>query len=71
MKSNDLEKFKRCLKSFGFIIPKDAEFYKTEKNGIGMKVGHYVHSCHVDTTDIYVLLHIDEDGKTKVKEYWY
>ena len=29
---------------------------------IGMEVGRYEHSCHVDTTEIIVLLFINNDG---------
>jgi hypothetical protein len=51
---------------FGFEVPKGAEFYKISefatKRGhacYGMKVGAYVHSCHIDTTDFIVLLIVD------------
>ncbi len=32
------------------------EFKKDKETIIGMKVGQYTHSCHVDSSDIYVLL---------------
>lgn len=44
------------LRARGFIVPADAEFYVVGKTGrVGMKVGGYTHSCHVETTDIVVL----------------
>lgn len=48
------------LVSRGIVIPNDAEFYQVVKDGrIGMKVGAYTHSCHVDTSDFVVLLFVD------------
>ncbi len=50
---------KKCienLQSKGYVIPDKAEFYKDRNGNVGMKVGEYIHSCHVDTTDILILL---------------
>lgn len=53
---------KKELRSRGFIIPTDAEFYIVGKTGrVGMKVGGYTHSCHVETTDIVVLFFGDSN----------
>ena len=45
----------------GYIINRETEFYKTFDNleMIGMKVGQYSHSCHVDSSDFVVLLFDD------------
>lgn len=48
------------LNSRGIIVPINSEFYRVVKDGrIGMKVGAYTHSCHVDTSDFVVLLFVD------------
>lgn len=51
--------------SKGYIVNNEAEFYKTFDNPerIGMKVGQYSHSCHVDSSDFVVLLF--EDGSVE------
>lgn len=72
---SDIDKFKHDIQSFGYEIPKNAEFFKVirgkNKDLIGMKVGEYTHSCHIETSDIFVLLHFDaETHKTYVKDYW-
>lgn len=52
--------FKKELSSRGIIVPIGAEFYRVVKDGrIGMKVGEYTHSCHIDTMDFVVLLFAD------------
>ncbi len=50
----------------GFIIPEKARFFQTKINGIGMLVGEYCHSCHVEGSNIQILLH----GDTNIQEYW-
>ncbi len=50
--------------TFGFQVPSNAKFFKVVKNktetpSYGMLVGHFTHSCHVDTTDFVVLLFPD------------
>lgn len=48
------------LSSRGIMVPNDAEFYRVVKDDrIGMKVGSYTHSCHIDTSDFVVLLFAD------------
>lgn len=72
---NNVDNFKNLLHTFGFIIPKDAEFYTVKEKDenyekIGMKVGEYTHSCHVDTTDFYILLFFNEKtNNVYLKEY--
>lgn len=72
---NDLQKFRRILNTFGYIIPTNAEFYivkhgeEWHKGLIGMKVGGYTHSCHVDSTNYIVLFFCDDDGKTRIGKY--
>lgn len=53
---------------FGYGVYPDAKFWKihgpSTKGGFGaygMEVGHYTHSCPIDTTKLYVLLVIDGD----------
>ncbi len=57
------EKVLRAFTGSGFEIPKGAKFFKIgtgDDIGLyGMQVGSYVHSCHIDTTDIIVLLIIN------------
>lgn len=66
-----LEKFKHNLNTFGFLIPEFAEFYKVTENGkIGMKVGGFTHSCHVESSDVIILFHMDEDSNHFIQEYW-
>ncbi len=65
-----LEKFKTTMHNFGFIIPKDAEFYKNVDGVVGMKVGGYTHNCHVESSDVVILFHIDENNNHRLEEYW-
>ncbi len=48
------------LNGMGFLASSTNKFYsfkdKNKELIIGMKVGEYIHSCHVDSSDIYVLL---------------
>jgi len=51
---------------FGFQVPDKVNFWKIRGplshkgfGAYGMEVGRYVHSCHVDTTDLIVLLVVD------------
>lgn len=60
------EEILRDFTGFGYEIPKGAEFYKVSEHAskrghscYGMKVGQYTHSCHIDTTDLTVLLLVD------------
>lgn len=55
-----LETFKRDLTGYGYNIPKDVRFWKINTGKhmgqIGMQVGQYSHSCHIETTDFVVLV---------------
>lgn len=49
---------------FGYIVPPTAKFWKIHGpnksvGAYGMEVGEYTHSCHVDTTELKVLLVVD------------
>lgn len=49
---------------FGYEVPSTAKFWKIHgpNKGLGaygMEVGSYTHSCHIDTTDLKVLLVVD------------
>jgi hypothetical protein len=68
-----LQEFKRDLETFGYIVPENAEFYIVKTNDknqgkIGMKVGNYSHSCHIEQTDFVILFFID-GYKSFIKEY--
>lgn len=59
------EEILKLFYHFGYEIPPRTKFYKIYAPGksmgaYGMKVGEFVHSCHIDTTDLIVLLVIDE-----------
>jgi hypothetical protein len=75
-KMTELGKFKRLLNTFGFMIPENAEFYKVLESGkIGMKVGGFEHSCHVESSNIVILLHFkgdlnENDRGAYIEEYW-
>lgn len=70
------EKFIKELQDRGFnfdnkniyykVIPKD-EF--KDNNLIGVKVGAFTHSCHIETMDFIVLMFLDLGGDF-VKSYW-
>jgi len=70
------QQFIKTLQAFGFQFNESNEYYLVsgkigKKDGrIGVKVGEYVHSCHVDTTDILVLLFLNEDGNDYVEDVW-
>lgn len=59
---------------FGIVIPTGTKFWRisgehrNDYSLYGMEIGGYTHSCHIDTTDIKVLLVVD-GIKTYVKEY--
>lgn len=54
------KKASKELSSRGFVVPGKAEFYRVLKNGrVGMKVGEYIHECHLGSTTIYILLFSD------------
>lgn len=58
---------------FGYVVPKGSKFWKIGGSGrgegkYGMEVGRFTHSCHVDTTDLIVLLVIDGHD-TFVEDY--
>lgn len=68
-KSPKLKKIIAHFANHGYVIPDDVEFYLvtrgTDKNRIGMKVGKYIHSCEIETTDMIVLLFIDSNERVK------
>jgi hypothetical protein len=58
------EEVTREFDHFGYIVPPTAKFWKIHgpNKGLGaygMEVGSYTHSCHIDTTDLKVLLVVD------------
>ena len=54
------EKVLRAFSGRGIEIPKGTKFFRIDSGDdiglYGMQVGSYVHSCHIDTTDLIVLL---------------
>jgi len=72
MKDNDKKQLLKVKSEFdgrGYDIPKGVKFYKVTSSRkskytdmIGMKVGEFTHSCHIDTTDFIVLLFVDLGG---------
>jgi len=72
----DKKEFIKLLNSYGYQFDNTNEYYinnncGSENNGrIGVKVGKFSHSCHVESSDIFVLLFIKENGETKVEEVW-
>jgi len=62
---------------FGYIVPPGSKFWKIggpvkSAGAYGMEVGAYVHSCHVDTTDLKVLLVVDgnEHFVESYSDFW-
>ena len=52
------------FESFGINTDSNTKIWYLSQDGLyGMEVGGYVHSCHIDTTDIKVLLVISENGR--------
>lgn len=48
------------FESRGYYLQKGNKFwYYKDMNEWGVQVGNYTHSCHIDTTDIIVLLFLD------------
>lgn len=67
-----LELAKKNLEAKGFKVVKDAEFYRVG-GYIGMKVGQYTHSCHIETSDILILLlstYYDKVEDPRIQEFW-
>lgn len=52
--------------NFGYIIPDGAKIWRIMGGDLagayGMEVGRYTHSCHVDTTELVVLLVVDNSN---------
>ena len=73
-----LEEAKDNLKRYGFTISKNAKFWEVHMNSsphkgmIGMEVGRYEHSCHIDTTDLIVLMFVDFGGDSvqSFSDFW-
>ncbi len=56
----------QSLSSMGYVIPANAKFFRFKKDKedlVGMKVGEYLHSCHIDSSDIHVLLCIERNDE--------
>ena len=70
MSANDLV---RLFSHYGFETPPGTVFWKiyAPKRGRGhwgMQVGKYTHSCHIDTTEIIVLLVIEQPNGNAYEE---
>ncbi len=55
----------------GYIVDNKNRFYQVKKFGefhgdIGLQVGEFSHSCHVDTTDFIVLFFLNESIKNNI-----
>lgn len=66
--STNLEKFKNDLQTRGYLIHNHEFYFHIHTSRIGMKVGEFTHSCHVDTTDFYVILFLDSQFNIKLEE---
>ena len=59
---------------FGYVIPTTSKFWKITAPGrgrglYGLQVGRYTHQCHIDTTDMIVVLVVGDNGQTFVEAY--
>ena len=54
--SAQIKKFQKELSSMGYIVANPVFYRIRNGNKIGVRVGQYVHSCHIETSDIFVLL---------------
>lgn len=60
---------------FGYEIPNGSKFWKIGglqkgRGKYGFQVGQYTHSCHIDSTELIVLLVIDGyNGNTYLESY--
>jgi len=63
LKLETLPEVKSRLDTFGFLHNKNTKFWRVRsigqfKNLIGMEIGRFIHSCHIDSTDFIVLFFI-------------
>lgn len=68
------DKGKQRFKDFGYAHTSDCKFWRAKSpdkflNRIGLQVGFHSHSCHIDTTDLTVLMFIDDKGKTEFEDF--
>lgn len=63
----------KVYSGYGYCVPEGAKFFRIrsgEYEGCyGWQVGQYTHSCHVDTTDLIVLLVYSNNHKFNIEEY--
>jgi len=69
----NIEKFKESLNSMGYSVT-NPEYYKITRgpheDKVGVKVGSYLHSCHIESSDIIVLLVMDGDREVTTFSAW-
>lgn len=63
-KKHTKEEIVAMFTRFGYTVPKGVKIWRVypsgekKQGGYGMEVGKYEHSCHIDTTDLIVLLFV-------------
>lgn len=72
MDKDVIKKLKERLSSSGYLF-KSPKYYKITDDKysgeIGVKVGEFYHSCHVESSDIYVIL-LNDLGGNHLVEVW-
>lgn len=67
------EEILKAYAGYGYCVPEGAKFFRIltgEHDGCyGWQVGQYTHSCHVDTTELIVLLIYSNNHKFEVEDY--
>ena len=62
------------LNHYGYQFDNSNEYFinndyrNKNRDKVGVKVGEFFHSCHIEDTTIFVLLFIDKNGKTEIEE---
>lgn len=68
IKMTKLEEFKEKLFQLGYQLPKSPKFYQNDEI-IGVQVGEYWHSCHVESSKIIILLTMSKN-KEELVSFW-
>ena len=67
-----LTEIKKIFQGFGYNNNNEkfwsVKDIKTDEVKVGMEVGRHIHSCHIDSTDLIVLMFID-DGRQTFNDY--
>lgn len=78
-KKKSKEELLKLYSDFGYQIPPKSKFWRINSTNpstvgyYGLEIGKVVHSCHIDSTDIFILFVVTDKGQAfavDVAEHW-